>query len=66
VVISAVDSSTGLTVVSWFLNDLSATRFKTMPSVREIRPRRFQGKARIFVPGNRKWTKAIIAMERNK
>jgi hypothetical protein len=65
-VTKAVDSSRGLTVVSFFLKDLSATRFITIPSTKGIMPRRFQGKGRTRVPGNRKCSSKIIAIERNK
>jgi hypothetical protein len=63
-VIKAVDSSRGLTVV--FLKNLSATRFITMPSTKGIRPKRFKGKGRTRVLGNRKCSSNIIAKERNK
>jgi hypothetical protein len=65
-VIKAVVSSRGLTVVLFFLKDLSAARFKTMPSSKGIMPKRFQGKGRTRVLGNRKCSSNIIAIVRNK
>jgi hypothetical protein len=65
-VIKTVDSSRGFTVVLFFLKDLSATRFVTIPSTKGIMPRRFKGKGRTRVPGNRKCSSKIIAIEKNK
>ena len=53
VVINMFDSKIGFTVVSFTLNDLSADKFRTIPGIIKISPKRVKGKWIKWIKGKK-------------